>query len=80
MGQQRYTPTQQRILNVLADGMPHLRIELLGCLHDELGDRTNLYPHLSRLRTLLRPQGQDIVCELQRRRVAYRWVRLLRRD
>ena len=73
-----YTPTQQAILKVLADGKPHKRGELIACLPDPL-NRTpnNLKPHLAALRRLLRPQGGDIVCVLRYRQIHHQHVRRL---
>lgn len=72
-----YTPTQQRILEVLEDGKRHSRKELLQCLNDEMTGRGVLNSHLHLLRQKLRPRGTDIICELHNRSIGYRWVRLL---
>lgn len=71
-----YTPVQRRILKVLADGEPHDRAELHACLVDDLGPLSNIRVHLTRLRKKLRPQGQDIRCEMLGGQVYYRQVRL----
>ena len=73
----KYSKTQLAILDVLKDGLPHLRDELIKCLGDPLVERVYLNQHLARLRKLLRPSGEDIVCELLNRRISYRHVRLL---
>jgi hypothetical protein len=72
------TPTQRRMLSLLADGRPHTRRELHALLWDEQGALSNIQPHLSRLRHTLRPKGQEIICEIVNRRICYRQVRLLR--
>lgn len=72
-----FTPTQQAMLNVLADGLPHRREELHACLPDELGALTNIHRHLVAMRKLLRPEGQEIICQLLNRRYYYRLVRPL---
>ncbi len=77
MNQNNFTPTQKDILNVLSDGRPHLRQELIDCLDDPLADRLTLKPVLYRLRKKLRPKGQDIKAVLQNMRVHYMHVRLL---
>jgi hypothetical protein len=77
MATSAYTPTQKRMLRLLADGLPHPRTELFQCLVDDLGPLSNIQPHLSHLRKRLRPKGQDIICEIDRRRICYRQVRLL---
>jgi hypothetical protein len=74
------TPTEQRIANVLADGMPHRRRELLACLQDPEAELNALRVHLCNLRAKLRPIGQDILCELSDRGLFYRQVRLLARS
>ena len=72
-----FTLTQQAMLDVLADGLPHTREELHACLPDELGPLGNIRRHLVAIRKVLRPKGHDIVCERVRRRSHYRHVRLL---
>lgn len=74
-----WTPTQRRMLRVLADGLPHRREELHACLVDDLGALSNIQPHLSDIRKTLRPRGEDIVCEIVSRRICYRHVRLIAR-
>ena len=71
------TSTQQAMLSVLADGRPHRRGELHACLPDELGAMSNVQPHLTAIRKVLRPRGQEIICEWYKRGYAYRWVHLL---
>lgn len=71
------TPVQQKMLTILADGMPHTREELHSCLSDNLGDLSNIQPHLTGLRKHLRYKGEDIMCERQGMKVYYRQVRLL---
>lgn len=69
-----WTPTQRRMLAVLADGQPHHKSELQACLPDEL---STIYMHVSNIRAKLRPQGQDIICEYRHQTIYYRHVRLL---
>jgi hypothetical protein len=73
----KFTPTQRRIIALLADGLPHTRREVFGCLDDDLAQLSAIKRHLSVIRTMLRPVGQDIICELHRRSICYRHVRLL---
>ena len=77
MDDRQFTRTQQAILNVLADGLPHARQEIHACLPDELGAMSNIRAHLSNIRKGLRPMGQDIICEWAKRQYCYRQVRLL---
>lgn len=73
-----FTPTQARIIKMLADGMPHTRKELKTCLDDELAELGAVNFHVSILRKKLRPIGQDIVCELGAGyRLGFRHIRLL---
>lgn len=74
----RYTPTQRRMLDVLADGLPHNRQELHACLDDELTAPEAIKFHISTMRVTLRRAGQDIVCELYKGTIHYRHVRLLK--
>lgn len=74
----RYTPTQRRILALLADGRPHPRQELLACLPDaELGSLATVRVHVCLLRRRLRASGEDILCVLHGSTLCYRQVRLL---
>lgn len=72
------TPTQIRILEMLADGLPHTFEELHTCLDDELASRPAVSMHISNLRKVLRPKGEDIVCVIRYHRSYYQHVRLLR--
>jgi hypothetical protein len=74
-----YTPTQKRMLQLLADGRSHTRAELKACLADELGGWNNVQVHISRIRKQLRPKGQDILCVVANQKISYRQVRLFRR-
>lgn len=62
---------------MLSDGMPHYREQLRECVPDELASLYALKMHISRIRKVLRPRGQDIVCEIVRRQIHYRHVQLL---
>lgn len=72
-----FTPTQRAILQVLSDGLPHRREELHACLPDELGPQRNIRAHITAIRKILRPRGEDVVCEYGRFGFGYRHVRLL---
>mgnify|MGYP001614664367 CR=1 FL=1 len=75
-GQVKFTPTEKRMWDLLADGLPHSRWELRESLYDELGDVTNIRTHISKLRHKL-PDGEAILCEIYKRTVHYRRVKLL---
>lgn len=69
------TPTQRKLLRVLHDRRAHSAHELFRCLPDDLGAVSNVQPHLSRLRRVLRDRGQEIRCEQVNGRVTYRLIR-----
>lgn len=78
MASPKFTPTEQRILDLLSDGLSHRREEFLSCLYDELGRLGTVRLHLYNMRKKLRPIGQDIVTEMGQSRILYyRHVRLL---
>lgn len=70
------TATQQRIYDMLCDGLPHSRKEIHTCLPDELSQITAIQAHITMLRKKL-PPGQAILVEVKSRSVHYRLVRLL---
>ena len=72
-----YTPIERKLLDVLADGQPHTRDELMKAHGDIIVARQAIQGHLSRIRKRLRPQGLDILCVLRHRRIHYQQVRLL---
>ena len=73
----KFTPTQQRIVDLLNDGMPHTRQELHNCLEDRHSPISSINIHISALRKKLIPAGSTILCQLSSRRLYYRHVRLL---
>lgn len=72
-----FTPTQKKMLLVLADGLPHPISELQECLYDEKGCSHNVNAHLTAIRKILRLKGEDIICQHINRSHRYRHVRLL---
>lgn len=72
-----FTPTQERMLRALGDGLPHSYKSLIDCLCDELGGPANVRVHISSIRKKIRPRGHDIVWELVNGVTHYRYVRLL---
>jgi DNA-binding response OmpR family regulator len=77
MAGDHFTPTEQRFLALLSDGLPHDRRELHSLLWDEYSELSAIQVHLSNIRKRLRPRGEDIICELHARTIKYRWVRLI---
>lgn len=72
-----FTPTQKRMLEVLADGAYHRREELHACLGDELSPISSIRVYLSNMRKLLRPQGETISCETRDGVTYYRHARIV---
>lgn len=76
------TPTQERMMSVLADGRIHGREELLACFTEDQpahkGDLLGI--HVYNLRRKLRPAGQDVVWEKINGCAGYRHVRLVQND
>lgn len=75
-----FTPVEARMIGVLSDGRPHRREQLHRCLVDELGEVRNIRAHITRIRSKIRPHGEDVQCVRFRRRVCYQLVRLLITD
>ncbi len=75
----KFTPTEQRILQVLSDGKPHHKSEFYECLFDDMSVDKNkaVTNHVLRIREKLRVDGYDIVCSLRYRKSYYTHVRLL---
>lgn len=58
-----YTPTEQRLLNLLNDGRPHTREEMIKVGPDpEMPSWPNVFRSMTKLRAKLRMIGRDIVC------------------
>ena len=72
-----FTPTQKRLLDMLADGMPHSNYELLQCLNDDMASIGTVRAHIYYLRTRLRPKGFDIIAHRAGRDHTFRKVRVL---
>jgi DNA-binding response OmpR family regulator len=70
------TPTERKILGLLADGADHVPREIHALLVDDLGPLANIRKHLSRLRKKLRPHDQDIRFERVGPHVSYRLISL----
>lgn len=72
-----YTETEKRILKTLSDGHRHTRDEIAACLPELPNNYKLINTHISNIRRRLRLRGEEIVCELNNRRICYRHVRLL---
>ena len=73
-----FTVTQQRVLDVLADGLPHPLEQLKAAMwNDELDHIRNVHAMMCHIRKKLRPRGEDIICQLIDRQRKWRHIRLL---
>lgn len=81
MTERKYTPNEQRILDVLADGHPHVKyelVELFGTDKEFLDHYQGaMYEAISQLRKKLTPIGEDVVCVIRGRKTYYQWIRLM---
>jgi len=66
-----FTPTEQALLDMLADGRSHSKRELSTCLRDDMAEPVTLRRHIFNLRKKLRGQGHLIICELVDSKVFY---------
>lgn len=76
-----YTPIEQRIIDLLSDGLPHDRDEVIQCIDPNVKDlvrmRNSLSVHIAHIRSKVRLLGQDVVTELRRGGIHYRHMILL---
>lgn len=71
------TPTQQKIIDLLSDGLKHSREELHNLINPNAGNK-NVQVHISYLRKILQARGEDIAGEVGfGLKITYRHVRLL---
>jgi hypothetical protein len=74
---QKYTPTQTKIMSLLSDGVAHTMDEVREKLEDPLMGRNSVSFHFVKLRKLLHPKGLTILCVLENRKIKYRLVHLV---
>ena len=72
----RFSPTEQRIMNLLADGLWHDRREIKLLIGDELAGMQNVSKHILSAKKKI-AKSQDVLCVIIGRQIGYRWVRLL---
>lgn len=72
-----FTPTEQRMLEILNDGFRHSKEELARCLDDDLTRTQTIIWHLFNLRRKLKPKGLGVLIEKERGKHYYRQVRFL---
>jgi hypothetical protein len=70
------SPIQQQMLEILSDGLPHLRSELHTCCGPS-SEKGTVSWHVHRIRQFLKPKGEAIICVLHHNRIHYQHVRLL---
>jgi hypothetical protein len=73
-----WTPTQQRIYDLLSDGRMHQRKELEACLNDDMAGQSTLRFHICVMRRKLRPIGENIASTILDQRTYYQHVRFIR--
>jgi hypothetical protein len=71
------TRTEECLAATLGDGQPHYPADLLPCLGDPEATLANLQWHISRMRKKL-AADELLLCVIDNRKPAYRWVRLLK--
>jgi hypothetical protein len=77
---QPFSPTEQRIFDVLSDGLMHSQSELVQAI-DELASRKTLTVHLVSIRDKLERKGTTVVAMSRGTAPCmYRWVRLISMD
>lgn len=76
-----YTPTEQRIIDLLSDGLPHERDEvverILPNVKEPQKHRHTIAAHIFYIRIKIRAMGEDIITELRKGGIHYRRVMLL---
>lgn len=74
-----FSPTQQRIVDLLSDGLLHSKEEIYGMLLTA-NSVNHIQMHISNIRRVLRPHGQDIICRQRGDSAHYCLVRYLNRQ
>ena len=74
----KFTKTEQKILDILSDGRPHLLSELRAALWDEQSHDSGIRGHVFRMRRKLWVKGHDIISTWKDRKSYYQHVILLR--
>ena len=73
----KLTKTQQLLMDVLQDGKPHTKEELLAVMIDPLSSIDMVKLHICLLRKKLRPNGHDVLLDRKGYTNRYRLVRLV---
>lgn len=80
MAQAKFTPTEQRIFNKLADLEPHTAEDLLTCLPDELSTGPNLHPHITGIRNKIAHLNITIMSRFLQRKPRFQIVGIVERS
>lgn len=70
-----FTPTQKRFLKLLRDGKPHTSEEFCELLGDEQSGKHQVHVQFSVMRRILRPRGEDIICQMVGKKAYFRLIR-----
>ena len=73
-GPTMFSPTEQRIMDLLSDGLPHTKKEMVACLADPMGGEDNVKPHLHNLRKKLLTRNEAVLCVLVGGRIKYQFL------
>lgn len=71
------TKTQRLFYDLMADGLKHRLAEFRMVMNDDLASEAVIAMHISNLRAIVRPLGEDITCEREYQAKTYRRVRTL---
>lgn len=78
MPERKWTPIEQRIIDLMSDGMPHSRLEIIQCTFDpEYTEWNAMLQHIMHINHKLKGTGTVIHCVRQGMNHSYRHVRLL---
>ncbi len=72
-----YTPIEQRMINLLSDGIRHSYEEMFQCLDDELAGNTAVLFHITNLKNKLAKKGFGITSQRENKVTYYRMVRFI---
>lgn len=78
-GNGKLPPIQQKMLDILSDGLEHSPRELHECLYDDAGRISNIQMHISNLRKHVHKRGLEIVCRVRGYAHTYQMFRRISR-
>ena len=74
----RFTPTQQRIMDLLSDGELHSKQEIFKCLSDDLSQPGAIHCQITLIRNKIRAEGYAIMIQFRDRVPQYALVKTLK--